>query len=229
MNVARSAHAVTQLKHYFCIAGGFANGQWTTSAEVYDQNKDKWTQLAVMHNPRSSFAMTKANESIYAMGDAASMERYDPRENCWTMVRALRAQKREIEETQICKSVFRFRSDHSKAVNTSRAQAISVGISSLSWKMANMDESQSAEGASARLFVWENLKTNRCFEDVISCAKIRFERRKRTSYFCDNLEIVSEWRISVLVNPVCTIHKIFPFKIKHNGIFAVKCNFAYFQ
>lgn len=220
MNVARSAHAVTQVKHYFCIAGGFANGQWTNSAEVYDQNKDKWTQLAVMHNPRSSFTLTKANESIYAMGDAAVIERYDPRENCWTVVRALSDRK----------------------INWGNSN-LRICIPFQVGSFEGGEHITSAGNIGGDLFViTKNGEYGRItVRGRRECSFVRLGKSKNEAMFrgrhvlCQN----SIWKknsehlvsvlISVLVNPVCIIHKIIPFKIEHNGNFAVKCHFHYSQ
>lgn len=55
---------------------------------VYDLERDEWTQLPEMHETRQSNILIESNNYLYAMGGGIGlMERYDQRTNLWTMVR----------------------------------------------------------------------------------------------------------------------------------------------
>lgn len=63
------------------------SGKTGNSVEMYDPKSDEWTEVAMMHKHRLLFTLIESNGFIFAMGGDPVIERYDPRENCWTMVR----------------------------------------------------------------------------------------------------------------------------------------------
>lgn len=59
--------------------------------DVYDPEKDQWTQFSRTQKCRSRTILTEFGTSIYAMGGGANdiVERYDPRAHLWISVRKI--------------------------------------------------------------------------------------------------------------------------------------------
>lgn len=82
MHHPRASASSTILNKYICIAGGLGN----SSVELYDPQTDEWTKVTPMNTARCGFALIAWNGFLYAMGDDAVVERFDPYKNCWSMV-----------------------------------------------------------------------------------------------------------------------------------------------
>lgn len=89
MNVARYYASATIVNGCIYIAGGGNDlSSLTDAVEVYNPDRDKWIPYTPMNKIRNAFALIKTGEFLYALGSHASIERYDPWNTCWTMVRA---------------------------------------------------------------------------------------------------------------------------------------------
>lgn len=88
MYCARYAYAAAVLDGYFYVAGGTGSHHTIlNTVEFYDPKNDDWTQVSGMNIPRRDFALVESNGFLYAMGNNEILERYDPRQDLWTVVR----------------------------------------------------------------------------------------------------------------------------------------------
>lgn len=85
MNAVRWFPSAAVLNGHIYVAS--ESGQMGNSVEMYDPKSDEWTEVAAMHKHRLIFTLIESNGYLFAMGGDPIVERYDPRENCWTMVR----------------------------------------------------------------------------------------------------------------------------------------------
>lgn len=87
MHCARYAYASAVLDGYFYVAGGTGSHHTIlNTVEFYDPKSDDWTHVSGMNIPRRDFALVESNGFLYAMGNNEILERYDPRQNLWTVV-----------------------------------------------------------------------------------------------------------------------------------------------
>ncbi|WKX94016.1 hypothetical protein Q1695_011350 [Nippostrongylus brasiliensis] len=83
-------HRQTPLSKTIMVAGGRSDDfSYLTNVNIYDPYNKQWTVAAPLHQPRRSFGMATADESIYAVGGAStndvlrSVEIYDSHRNSW--------------------------------------------------------------------------------------------------------------------------------------------------
>lgn len=87
MYCARYAYAAAVLDGYFYVAGGTGSHHTIlNTVEFYDPKNDDWTHVSGMNIPRRDFALVESNGFLYAMGNNEILERYDPRQDLWTVV-----------------------------------------------------------------------------------------------------------------------------------------------
>lgn len=86
MNYARYSHSVTKLDDYFCVAGGFSDGQRINAVEVYDPKSNEWTQKTPMNKSRNAFALIKSSHTLFALGNDDAIEAYNSWSDRWTEV-----------------------------------------------------------------------------------------------------------------------------------------------
>lgn len=87
MKTARGSASVAVFHGYIYVAGGRTSDTVRTNVvDLYDPANDDWMQVAPLNEVRSSFALFKSNMSLYAIGGAASVERYDAMMPRWTKV-----------------------------------------------------------------------------------------------------------------------------------------------
>lgn len=87
MNCRRRYAAAAVLSDRIYVAGGYVLPYKNLNTfESYDPESDEWTQLSAMNKSRSDFSLIELNGFLYAMGDEKMIDRYDPKENTWTLV-----------------------------------------------------------------------------------------------------------------------------------------------
>lgn len=87
MNQARFSYASAQFEEKMYVAGGKSDVDTNlSSVECYDIRENKWTELSEMNHPRENFALVPYKGYLYAIGYDKTIERYDPKENLWTVV-----------------------------------------------------------------------------------------------------------------------------------------------
>lgn len=132
MNVARYYASATIVNGSIYIAGGRNDlSSLTDTVEVYNPNGDQWMTYTPMNKIRNAFALIKAGEFLYALGSHSSIERYDPWNSCWTVVRTYIIQCRLILQYI---ELNDFRWSLSMSVLLLRAQLKSMDYSLQSWK-----------------------------------------------------------------------------------------------
>jgi len=93
MNRERNFHTATLLPNgKVLVAGGSANSNVLSSAELYDPATEMWTLTGALHTGRSSHTATSlANGNVLVAGGADnSAELYDPATETWTVTGSLR-------------------------------------------------------------------------------------------------------------------------------------------
>lgn len=88
MNFARYFASVAVANGYIYVAGGeICGGIVQSEVDCYNPKRDEWIKVASMNKPRTTFALIKSNEFLYALGGGeAVIERYDPWSTSWAEV-----------------------------------------------------------------------------------------------------------------------------------------------
>lgn len=88
MGFGRFAYSATVMDGKIYVAGGqISVDSYLKAVECYDPVVDEWTQIANMNYPRKSFGLVGKNGILYAMGHHETIERYDPFQKTWTVVK----------------------------------------------------------------------------------------------------------------------------------------------
>ena len=97
MSVSRTRHCVVAgTSHLYAIGGYSSNDDIPLmSAEMYDQDRNVWVEIAPMKQRRSDASAVCVNDKIFVMGGEdisespiklASCEVYDPENDTWTAI-----------------------------------------------------------------------------------------------------------------------------------------------
>lgn len=88
MHYARYNYSAAILSGKIYVAGGEdGDDSYLCSVECYDPVTETWSTKANMNYQRSIFGLVEQSGMLYAMGHHQSIERYDPFQNVWTVVR----------------------------------------------------------------------------------------------------------------------------------------------
>lgn len=90
MHFGRYNYAGAVMNGKIYVAGGRGDRDSILhSVECYNPVNDEWVKIASMNHQRENFALVELSGNLYAMGHHKSIERYDPVQEAWTVVRAL--------------------------------------------------------------------------------------------------------------------------------------------
>lgn len=85
MQNKRYVPAIALMNDRIYVAGGLNGASTLKSAEYYDQGTNKWITISSMNRTHIGFALAPLNGFLYAVAHKCSVERYDPKEDIWSM------------------------------------------------------------------------------------------------------------------------------------------------
>lgn len=110
INVARSGHAAVVFNGKIFIAGGrpAGDGDCVRSVESFDPCTGEWSVMPPMLKPRYLLSLLVINGCLYAVGGCLSIERYDPKLNCWEFVTRIRNGRRYASVVSVGDIIYFF-------------------------------------------------------------------------------------------------------------------------
>lgn len=86
MPVQKSRYAMFAFDAQIYVAGGDNDGKYSDQFHCYNTKTNEWTEKAPVQLRSTNVILLKLNNCVYAIGSAASLHKYDPEKDRWTVV-----------------------------------------------------------------------------------------------------------------------------------------------